>query len=89
MDTWERFDEILLPNKEDFHSSLNMEDTTDVDYRHAKKVFKEFKMNNLGDYHDLYVQSNTLLLADVFQNFRNTGFETYKLDPAYFYQHEH
>ena len=89
MDTWERFDEILLPNKEDFHSSLNMEDTTDVDYRHAKKVFKEFKMNNLGDYHDLYVQSNTLLLVDVFQNFRNTGIETYKLDPAYFYQHEH
>ena len=89
MDTWERFDEILLPNKEDFHSSLNMEDNTDVDYRHAKKVFKEFKMNNLGDYHDLYVQSNTLLLVDVFQNFRNTGIETYKLDPAYFYQHEH
>ena len=61
MDSWERFDEILLPSKEDFHSSLNIEGITDVDYRHAKKVFKEFKMNNLGDYHDLYAQSDTLM----------------------------
>ena len=70
MDSWERFDETSLPNKEDFYSSLNMEDITDIDYRHAKKVFKEIKMNNLGDYHDLYVPSNTLLLGDVFRNFR-------------------
>ena len=60
-----------------------MEGITDVDYRHAKKLFKEFKMNNLGDYHDLYVQSNTLLLADVFENFRNKCIEIYKLDPAH------
>ena len=66
MDSWGRFDEILLPNKKGFYSSLNMEDITDVDYRHPKKVFKELKMNNLGDYHDLYVQSDTLLLVDVF-----------------------
>ena len=52
MNSWERFDEILLPNKEDFYSSLSMESITDVDYRHAKKVFKEFKTNNLGDYYD-------------------------------------
>ena len=45
MDSWERFDEILLPTKEDFYSILNMEEIIDVDYRHAKKVFKEFKMN--------------------------------------------
>ena len=54
MDSWERFDETLLPNKENFFSSLNMEGITNVDYRHAKKVFKEFTMNNLEDYHDLY-----------------------------------
>ena len=71
MDSSERFDEILLPNKEDFYSSLNMEGITDVDYRHVKKVFKEFKINNVGDYHDLYVQSDTILLAGVFENFRN------------------
>ena len=66
-----------------------MEDITDIDYRHAKKVFKEFKMNNLGNYDDLYIQSNTLLLADVFENFRNKCIEIFKLDPAYFYQHQH
>ena len=84
MDSWERFDEILLPNKEDFYSSLNMEGITDVDHRHAKKVFKEFKMNNLGNYHNLYVQSNTILPANVFVNFRNKCIDIYKLDPAHF-----
>ena len=84
MDSWERFDEILLPNKDDFYSSLKMEGLTVVDYRHAKKVFQEFKMNNLGDYHDLYAQSDTLLLADVFDNFRNKCIEIYEFDPAHF-----
>ena len=55
MDSWERFDGTTLPDKEDFYSSLNMEDITSVDYRHAKRVYKEFKINNLGDYQDLYV----------------------------------
>ena len=71
MDNWERFNEILLPNKEALYSNLNMEDITDTDYRHANKVFKEFKIKYLGEYHDLYVQSDTLLLGDVFENFRN------------------
>ena len=81
MDSWGRFDETSLPNKEDFYCSLNMEDITDIDYRLAKKVFKEFKISNLGDCHDLYVQSDTLLLADLFENFRN---KIHKLDPAHF-----
>ena len=69
MNNWERFNEILLPNKEAFYSNLNMEDITDTDYRHVNKVFKELKLKNLGEYHDLYVQSDTLLLAeDVFEN---------------------
>ena len=84
MHSWERFDEMLLLNKKDFYSNLNMEDITDVDYRHAKRVFKKFNNKNLGDYHDLYVQSNLLLLADVFGNFRNKCIEIYKLDSAYF-----
>ena len=84
MDSWERFDEMLLPNKEDFYSSSNMEGITDIDYRHVIKVFKEFKNNNLGNYHDLYVQSDTILLADVIENFRNKYIEIYKLDPAHF-----
>ena len=69
-DTWERFSEISLPIKEDFYSNLNMEDISDIDYRHANNVFKVFKLENLGNYHDLFVQSDTLLLADIFNNFR-------------------
>ena len=60
-----------MPNKEDFYSNLNMGNITDADYMHANKVFKEFTLKNLGEYHDLYVQSDTSLLADVFENFRN------------------
>ena len=56
-----------MPNKESFYSNLNMENIDDIDYRHDSNVFKRFKLQNLGEYHDLYVQSNTLLLADVFE----------------------
>ena len=61
-----------------------MEDIIDVDYRHAKRVFKNLNNKNLRDYHYLYVQSNSLLLADVFENFRNKCIEIYELDPAHF-----
>ena len=84
MDHWDRFNEEKLPNKSDFYSSLNMEDISEIDYRHALKVFNKFNIKNLGEYHDLYVQSNTILLADVFEIFRNLCLNTYGLDPAYF-----
>ena len=61
-----------------------MENIDDMDYRHGNNVFKRFKLKNLGEYHDLYVQSGTLLLADVFENFRNTCIKEYELDPAHF-----
>ena len=83
VDTWEKFSEISLPSKEDFYSNLNMEDISDIDYRHANNVFKVFKLENLGNYHDLYVQSDTLLLADVFNNFRDMCLKEYELDPAH------
>ena len=54
---------------ENFYSCLNMEDITNIDYKHAKRVFREFKINNLGDYHNLYVKRDTLLLADIFAKF--------------------
>ena len=79
-----KFNERSLPSKEDFYSNLNMEDIDDIDYRHGNNVFKGFKLENLGDYHDLYVQSDTLLLADVFENFRDMYLKEYELDPAYF-----
>ena len=66
IDSLERFDETL-PDEEAFYSSLNMEGVTSVDHRHAKRIYKEFKINNLVNYHDLYVQSDTLLLADVLE----------------------
>ena len=61
MDSWERFNETSLPDKEAFYSNLNMEDITDVDYMHAKIVFKNLINKNLGDYHDLCVQSDYCL----------------------------
>ena len=84
MDSWERFDETSLPDKEAFYSCLNKEDITDVDHRHAKRVFKKRNNENLGDYHDLYIQSVLLLFADVFENFRNKCIEIYELHPAHF-----
>ena len=84
MDSWQKFDEASLSDKEAFYSNLNIEDITDVDYRHGKTVFEYLISKNLGDYHDLYVQSDTLLLADVFENFRNMCIKVYELDPAQF-----
>ena len=86
IDDWEKFDEISLPEKEDFDSHLNMQDITDADYVYAKRVCKDFEIKRLGEYHDFYVQGNTLLLADVFENFRNMYLKVYELDPAKFLQ---
>ena len=84
MDNWERFNETSLPSKEAFYSNLNMENIDNIDYRHGNNVFKRFKLKDLGEYHDLYVQSDILLLADVFENFRKTCLKVYELDPAHF-----
>ena len=61
-----------------------MENIDNIYYRHDNNVFKKFKLKNLGEYHDLYVQSDTLLLADVFEKFRNMCIKVYQLDPAHF-----
>ena len=84
MDGWNKFNEKALPGMESFYSSLTMEDISKTDYAHANNVFKKFNLNNLGEYHDLYVRSDTLLLADVFENFRNACMKNYELDPAHF-----
>ena len=59
---------------------LNMEDITDADYMHAKRVCKEFKIKNIGEYHDLYLKSDILLLSDVFKNFKKMCLKIYNLD---------
>ena len=84
MDEWEKFNETTLPEKEEFYSSLNMEDITEVDYIYAKRVCKDFKITNLSDYNDLYLKSDTLILTDVFKNFKKVCLKIYHLDPLKF-----
>ena len=84
MDSWERFDETSLPDKEAFYSKLNLGDITDKDYVHTQNVWEVFGINNLGRYHELYVQCDTQSLADVFEKFRDKCIEIYGLDPSHF-----
>ena len=84
MDSWERFNETSSPDKKDFYSELNLEDIADKDSTHAQKVFEEFKLKKFGGYHDLHVQSDTLLLAYIFENFRNKCTEICELNPTHF-----
>ena len=84
MDNWEKFDVTTIPPKEAFYSKLNLKGISDADYEHAQKVWEVFEIKNHGEYHDLYAQSETLSLADVFENFRNMCLEIYELDPVYF-----
>ena len=67
MESWERFNEASLPLKKSFYSELNLEDISDKDYLHAQKVWDAFEIRNLGEYHDLYAQADTSLLADVYE----------------------
>ncbi|KAL9954681.1 hypothetical protein ACROYT_G042247 [Oculina patagonica] len=85
MDSWDRFSETSLPEKEKFYSKLNDEHITDEEYAHAQKVWKAFGCQTLGDYHDLYVKTDVSLLADVFENFRKLCLGKYSLDPAHYF----
>ena len=84
MDSWKRSNETELPSKDKFYSTLNLEDISDHDYAHAINVWNTFNISNLGEYHDLYVELDTALLADVFESFRDKHIEIDKLDPTYF-----
>ena len=84
MNDWKKFDEASLPEKENFYSDLKMKYITDVDYAHTKRVCKEFEIKHLGEYHELYAHSDTLLLADIFENFGNTCLKIYEIDPTWF-----
>ena len=81
----EKLSETQLPPKEEFYSHLNDEEITDEDYQHAIKVWNTFGCKTIRDYHDLYLKSDVMLLADVFENFRKTCLHHYKLDPAHYY----
>ena len=85
MDSLEKLKETKLPPKKAFYSRLNGEDISDEDYQHAIKVWETFEMKTLQDYHDLYNEADVLLLADVFENFRDICIKNYKLDPGHYY----
>ena len=80
-----RFDDKQLPPKEAFYSKLTDEGISDDDYKHAHAVWDEFDMKTFKDYHNLYNKSDVLLLADVFENFRDVCMKNYQLDPAWYY----
>ena len=79
-----RFSETQLPSKESFYSKLTEKHINDDEYERALQIWKRFNIKNLGEYHDLYLMTDVLLLADIFENFRDMCLETYKLDPAYY-----
>ena len=85
MDDWDKFKETVLPPKEAFCSKLNMAGVNEEDYEHMLRVWKEFGINNLGEYHDLYLKTDVILLANVFEAFRKVCLDNYGLDPAHFY----
>ena len=84
MDSFDKFDE-KLPSKKEFYSQLNDQDISQEDYEHAENVWNAFNLKNMGEYHDLYLKSDVLLLADVFENFRKTCLQYYKLDPCHYF----
>ena len=83
--SFQKFQETDLSPKEAFFSTLRNEGISLEDYTHTQTVFTEFECQSVGDYHDLYLRSDVLLLADVFENFRDICLNYYKLDPAHFY----
>ena len=88
MDSWERFLKELLPDRLAFYSDLYLEDITDKDYTHSQKVFEEFNLQNLGNYKDFYVQSDTLLLAVVLTTLETSASKYMNLILLIFYQHQ-
>ena len=85
INSWDRFEETQLSPISAFYCNLNMSSIREEDYQHARRVWKEFEIHNLGDYHDRYLRTDVVLLANVFEAFRDTCLKHYKLDPAHFY----
>ena len=85
MNSFDKFDDRHLPPKKEFYSLLTDEDISDEDYKHAQNVWTTFKLESMGQYHDLYLKSDVLLLADVFEKFRKTCLQYYELDPCHYF----
>ena len=85
MTSWEKFEETKLPPIEAFYSALTMAGISDNDYHNAQRVWKEFGIRNLGEYHNLYLRMDVVLLENVFEKLRDTSLVHYGLDPSHFY----
>ena len=85
IDSVKKLEETRLPEKKHFYNHLTEQHVTQEDYQHAQEMWTAFNCQNLGDYHDLYMKTDVLLLADIFENFHLLCMETYKLDPAHYY----
>ena len=85
INSWDQFEETQLSPIDAFYSNLNMSSIREEDYQRAQKVWEEFGIRNIGDYHDLYLRTDMVLLANVFEAFRGTCLRHYSLDPAHFY----
>ena len=85
MDGWQKFAETSLSSKDEFFRRFNIKGICDQDYEHAQQVWNTMEKKTLGCYHDTYLKTDVLLLADVFETFRKTHLENYKVDPAHFY----
>ena len=84
MDSFQKFSQTQLPKRDDFYSLLTDEEISASEYAHAQKIWETFGIENMGQYHDLYLKSDVLLLADIFENFREQYLDTYGLDPAHY-----
>ena len=85
MSNFDKFNDTQLPTKDEFYSQMNNTNITDEEYSHAQNVWNTFQLKTMGEYHDLYLKSDVLLLADVFENFRKTCLEYYRLDPCHYF----
>ncbi|CAB4044377.1 uncharacterized transposon-derived, partial [Paramuricea clavata] len=84
MDGMDKLQSEGLPSKDEFYSTLYESDVSNEDYQRAQRVWSHFNMKTTRNYHDLYLETDVLLLADVFENFRRTCMESYELDPAHY-----
>ena len=85
INSWDRFEEIQLPPIDAFYSNLNISSISEEDYQQVQRVWEEFGIHNLGDYHDLYLRTDVVLLGNVYEAFGVTCLKHYKVDPAHFY----
>lgn len=85
VDDYSKFNQKLPLDKKDWYSTLNNKNIKDSDLKFAEKVYNHFKFKIFGEYHNLYLKMDTILLKDVFDNFRKTSYENYRLDPVYYF----